>query len=110
MLGQSFDYEDEEEEETEIDLDPTKCNESHNLKSVNDAIRASLKLLIIVPSNEGQKSSPIKGLRLSSKNKRIAHLNGLARLWSIKEDLERSEIENFSEVKGASEASSSDKF
>lgn len=93
LSGGSFDCEDEEDEENEVDWDPTKSKDSHNLKSVNDALRDSLRHVVTKPAYPGQNDSG-KGTRSASKSKQIAHLNGLVRLWNIKRDLERNETKN----------------
>ena len=86
----SFDY---DEEEDEVDWDPTKSKDSHNLKNVNDALRASLAHVVTKPSYPGQKDG-VNDSRSPNKNKRITHLNGLIRLWNIKRELEKNENRN----------------
>ena len=65
-----------------------KGKESLNLKNVDNAIRASLCHVVIKPTYLGRKENLAQKAKNATKNKRIAHLNGLVKLWSIKRNFE----------------------
>ena len=102
-IDESLSLEDEEEDENQ--WDPAKNKDFHNLKSINDALRASLEHVV---TSSGIKTSAAKGSKTLNKNRRLAHLNGLVRLWNIKKDLETGQGRSSSVERNISDASESD--
>ena len=93
FLKENFQGEDEDEK-NQIDWSPErrfingKGKDSLNHRNVNDALRASLSYVVTKPSYVGQKENLAQKAKDATKNKHIAHLNALVKLWNIKRNLE----------------------
>ena len=105
-IGGTLDFEDEEEE-NDSDWASSKDKDSHTFASINNALRASLEQVV----SNTVKNSSAKNSKAVSKNKRLTHLNGIVKLWNIKNDLEKSKSRSPSkdeEIKDGSEDSGKD--
>ena len=92
-FSESFQGEDDEEK-NQIDWSPErrfingKGKDSLNHRNVDDALRVSLSYVVTKPNYVGQKENLAQKAKDATKNKHIAHLNGLIKLWNIKRSIE----------------------